>query len=261
LAGEGGGDRALLGVLLRLGEGLLSAGAETERVEDTAVRVAAAYGHRAAEAFAVPTGLFLSIDRGRTAGLRRVRRRGMDIGRLVAWNELARRLARERPPVAVAEAWMAAVEAAPAPYPAWLGPVVAAAGAGAFAYLIGARPAEAGLACLASAAVQATLGAVGPEFPHRFFHAVGGGFAAVAVAAAGARLWPGVRPFVVVTGGVVLLLPGLSLTAAVRDMLSGDFLAGAARTLEAAVTTAALAAGVALGASLLLPHGLRGGAP
>jgi uncharacterized membrane protein YjjB (DUF3815 family) len=49
------------------------------------------------------------------------------------------------------------------------------------------------------------------------------------------------------------------LTAAVRDMLSGDFLAGSARMLEALVSTAALAAGVALGTSLLLRHPLPGG--
>ena len=259
-AGGGGADDArLLALLLRLGEGLLSAGAETERVEDTTVRVAAAYGHGAVEAFAVPTGLFLSIDQGRTTGLRRVLSRGMDLGRLVAWNDLARRLSTEHPPVAEAEAWMAAVDARPSPYPVWAAPVLAGVGNAAFTYLIGGRPTEAALAFVAGLVVQAATRGVGQDFVRRFFHSAGGGFVAVVVAAAGSHVFGGVRPFMVVTGGIVLLLPGLSLTAAVRDMLSGDYLAGGARTLEALVGTAALAAGVALGTSLLLRHPLPAG--
>lgn len=252
-------DALLLSLLLRVGEGLLSAGAETERVEDTAVRVAAAYGHIGVEAFAVPTGLFLSINHGRTTGLRRVRHRGMDLGRLAAWNDLARRLAVQRPPMGQAEGWLAEIEHRRAPYPAWVGPLAAGAGNAAFTYLIGGRPIEAALAFVAGLVVEAAVHAVGADYIRRFFHAAGGGFAAVVVAAAGAHIWPGVRPFMVVTGGIVLLLPGLSLTAAVRDLLSGDFLAGATRTVEALVTTAALAAGVALASSLLLRHVILGG--
>jgi uncharacterized membrane protein YjjP (DUF1212 family) len=254
-----GEDARLLALLLRLGEALLSAGAETERVEDTAVRVAAAYGHGGVEAFAVPTGLFLSIDRGRTTGLRRVTSRGMDLGRLVALNDLARRLSGEHPPMAEAEAWLSAVDDQPSPYPVWAAPLLAGAGNAAFTYLIGGRPSEAGLAFIAGLVVQAAVRGVGQNFARRFFHSAGGGFVAVLVAAAGSHVLEGVRPFMVVTGGIVLLLPGLSLTAAVRDMLSGDFLAGGARTLEALVSTAALAAGVALGTSLLLRHPLPAG--
>lgn len=252
-------EARLLALLLRLGEALLSAGAETERVEDTTLRVARAYGHGGVEAFAVPTGLFLSIDRGRTTGLRRVVSRGMDLGRLVAWNDLARRLAAEHPPMAEAEAWLEAVDGQPSPYPVWTAPLLAGLGNAAFTYLIGGRAGEAALAFVAGLVVQAAMKSVGQDFARRFFHSAGGGFVAVVVAAAGAHVLPGVRPFMVVTGGIVLLLPGLSLTAAVRDMLSGDFLAGSARMLEALVSTAALAAGVALGTSLLLRHPLPGG--
>lgn len=258
-AEAGGEDARLLALLLRLGEALLSAGAETERVEDTAERVAMAYGHGGVEAFAVPTGLFLSIDQGRTTGLRRVMARGMDLGRLVAFNDLARRLTAERPPMDVAEAMLSACGRAPSPYPVWAAPLLAGLGNAAFTYLIGGRPAEALLAFVAGIVVQAALHGVGQDFVRRFFHSAGGGFVAVLVAVAGAHVLPDVRPFMVVTGGIVLLLPGLSLTAAVRDMLSGDFLAGGARTLEAVVSTAALAAGVALATSLLLRHPLPPG--
>ena len=252
-------DSRLLALLLALGEALLSAGAETERVEDTAVRVAAAYGHTGVEAFAVPTGVFLSIDSGRTTGLRRVQSRGMDLGRLVAWNDLARRLSSDHPPIAEAEAWFERVRGEPSPYPVWTAPVLAGVGNAAFTYLIGGRMSEAALAFVAGLVVQAAVRGVGQDFVRRFFHSAGGGFAAVVVAAAGSHVLPDVRPFMVVTGGIVLLLPGLSLTAAVRDMLSGDFIAGGARTLEAVVSTAALAAGVALATSLLLRHPLPPG--
>jgi uncharacterized membrane protein YjjP (DUF1212 family) len=252
-------DAALLALVIRLGSGLLSAGAETERVEDTVARVAAAYGHPGAEAFAVPTGLFVSLDHARNTALGRVRARGIDLGRLAAWNDLARGLVEECPSLGEAARRAERVERRPPAYPSWLGPPMAGLGNAAFTYLIGGRAVEAVLAFVAGLAVQTAAHAAGEDAVRRFFHTAGGGFLAVLVAAAGAHVFAGVRPFMVVTGGVVLLLPGLSLTAAVRDMLSGDFLAGATRTLEALVATAALAAGVALGAGLVLGRALPGG--
>jgi len=254
-----GPDATVVGLVLDVGEGLLSAGAETERVEDTAVRIANAYGDRDVDAFAVPTGLFVSFAGGRATGMRRVRNRGMDLGRLADWNDLARRVCEERPPAATGADWVRQVTARGEPYPAWAAPVMAAAGNAAFTYLVGGRATEAALAALSGVVVQAAVRGVGSHFTRRFFHAAAGGFAAVLIAAAGAHVLPGVRPVMVVTGGIVLLLPGLALTAAVRDMLTGDFLAGAARSLEALVTAAALAAGVALASSLLLSHVLGGG--
>lgn len=238
----------LLSLVLTVAASLLAAGAETERVEDSVHRLASAYGHPQVECFAVPSGVFVSLEDGRAAGLRRVANRGVDLGRLADWNDLSRRLVAERPDWEKAETWVRETERGSVRYPPWTTLLTAGIGNAAFAFILGGRAAEAALAFLAGVVVQAAFPATARSFTPRFFHAAVGGLVAVFVAVLGARVWPGlVRPGVVVTGAIVLLVPGISLTAAVRDMLTGDFLAAGGRTLEALVMAAALAFGVALG--------------
>ncbi len=50
------------------------------------------------------------------------------------------------------------------------------------------------------------------------------------------------------------IVPGAALTTAVRDTLQGNYVAGGAKALEAFVSAAAIAAGVALG--MLLTGGV-----
>ena len=51
-----------------------------------------------------------------------------------------------------------------------------------------------------------------------------------------------VQPTVI--GAILILVPGVLLTNAVRDSISGDLLSGAARTVEALLVAVAVAAGV-----------------
>lgn len=245
---ERGSNDPLLTLVLTVGASLLAAGAETERVEDSVARLAHAYGHPQVECFAVPSGVFVSLEDGRAAGLRRVGNRGVDLGRLADWNDLSRRLVRERPDWETAQAWVRDAQRGSFRYPHTSTLLTAGLGNAAFALILGGRPLEATLAFVAGLIVQAGFPVDVRSFTPRFFHAAVGGLLAVLVAVTGARVWPdAVRPGIVVTGAIVLLVPGISLTAAVRDMLTGDFLAAAGRTLEALVMAAALAFGVALG--------------
>ena len=60
------------------------------------------------------------------------------------------------------------------------------------------------------------------------------------------RFGPGVNLNAIIVGGLMIFLPGLALTNAVRDSLAGDLLAGSARGLEAALIAASTAAGVGM---------------
>ena len=61
----------------------------------------------------------------------------------------------------------------------------------------------------------------------------------------------------VIIGSIMLLVPGLVLVNAVRDLLAGDIVAGAARLLEAFLIALAIAAGT--GISLLIRLTAGGG--
>ena len=52
-------------------------------------------------------------------------------------------------------------------------------------------------------------------------------------------------------GGIMLLIPGIAMTNAVRDMLIGDIATGMLRLTNAVLTAAAIACGFALSIILL----------
>ncbi len=54
----------------------------------------------------------------------------------------------------------------------------------------------------------------------------------------------------IIIGSIMIFLPGVAITNAVRDSLAGDLLAGSARAMEAMLIAVSIAAGV--GAVLFL---------
>ena len=50
-------------------------------------------------------------------------------------------------------------------------------------------------------------------------------------------------PDMVIIGNIMTLIPGIGLTNALRDLFTGDSIAGLLRTVEAALTALAIAAG------------------
>ena len=76
-------------------------------------------------------------------------------------------------------------------------------------------------------------------------------------------LWPGVAPMVVLVAGLIVLLPGLTLTVALTELATNNLVAGTARLLGAAIVFIKLGFGVALGVGVIgsLGYGVDFGAP
>lgn len=58
----------------------------------------------------------------------------------------------------------------------------------------------------------------------------------------------------IVVGALLPLVPGVALTNAVRDFITGDLLSGILRMVEAILVSAALAGGVGLALALYFDH-------
>jgi uncharacterized membrane protein YjjP (DUF1212 family) len=54
---------------------------------------------------------------------------------------------------------------------------------------------------------------------------------------------PNIRLDNIIIGGIMILVPGLALTNAIRDTMSGDLVSGTARGVEAIIVTIAIVAG------------------
>lgn len=64
---------------------------------------------------------------------------------------------------------------------------------------------------------------------------------------------------IVMISAIMPLVPGMAITNAVRDTLQGDYISGAARTLEAFLKAAGIALGIGIGIAIFSNIFLKGG--
>lgn len=233
-------------VAQRAGELLLKSGAEIYRVEDTTQRICAAYGARA-NAFALPTGIFVTVESGGQAVTLtlRVVERETNFARISQVNEFSRALSRRRLTYEDAMAKLDAI-ALERLYPAWMSMLASGLISGVFALIFDGGPAEGAVAVFIGVVVFAFIRLLRPLLGNILLEYFISGIAAGAMLIAFARLLPAMNTYSVVVGSVMMQLPGVSITNAIRDGMQGDILSGLARFVESALLIGALACGLAL---------------
>lgn len=233
---------------------LLRSGADVSRVEDTVARIARAYGVGEPEIYATPTGVFISLADRQTTLIKRVRTRVLALDRISAVNDLSRQLVAS--PVEPAEALrrIRAIENQPTPLPGWLDVPASGLAAAACTLLVGGTLQAVIPAFFANLVVQ------GGEricrwigLPDAIADLISGANAVLCAVLLNRWLQVPVGP--VVAGGIMILVPGIAFTNALRDAMAGDLVSATARGLEAFLKVAALATGV--GAALFLFDGVR----
>lgn len=237
-------------VLLEAGEILLFSGAETYRVEETLERMGNALSCPGVQVLATPTGIHVSTGgHFPVTAFRRVEERGTRMDTLVRVNSLSRRLEREPLPLPSVRTELERIRNAKSPWSPGMATVAGAVASGSFALLLGGTGPDILASAVAGIGMTLLGRSVRPKFAGRFLSLAAGGFAAGALGA-GAGLM-GLKASIVIPSSVIILVPGLQVTNAVRDVLSGDLLSAAALGLEALVLALALAGGVGVGIGLV----------
>lgn len=188
---------------------------------------------------ATPTALWLQIGSG--AAVVRTRPGGLELGRL---GDLQRWLDMD-PGDRPALAQLLARPGAWSPATQHLAFVTGTASAGA---LLGQGWIDVVAAAGAGLAVRTGLHALRGSAWAPLQDVLAGMIAGI-VGAASALL--GASPLAVAMAGVIVLVPGLGLTVAASELTAGMWTAGTTRLVAAALTSAQLAAGLALGAQLI----------
>jgi len=242
--------RQLVPLAADLGAVLLATRAEIRQVEEGLYRLFAAHGLRS-EVFVLLKGIFLSAweEGGEPFSLiRHVRgSAGVDLGRLgraLTLTEEWGRLGPQGPDPAEVRRQIDALQA-PGPPRTWTLVGAAAATAGIYGLFFGGTGLEALWAAGAAALAQALRplwARLLPPLADAFVTAVLLTLAALAAPLVVA----GADPVRVVTGGVMILIPGVALVNGVKDVLHGDTVSSLYRLADAGLQTAAIAAGVAL---------------
>lgn len=236
-------------LVVRLGQALHGLGAPADRVEATMTRVGERLGV-AGQFFALPTSIHAAFGPPGTqvTFLVRLPPTGeVDLGRLVAVDALVIALARGELAPAEADTRLKAILAAPPRHTR--GALVAAQAlvSGAAAVVLGGGAGELAIAAGLGLVVGAAARLPGASDRYRHVFPALAGLVVAAVAGAARNLGAGVDPWTVTLAALIVLVPGLSLTLAMREVTTGHPSAGAARLVGVLATFMLLGCGIALG--------------
>ena len=239
---------------------MLESGGETYRAEDVAVAVASSLGGAEAECYATPTGVtlsFVGIDGRVHSIIKRIKRRAMHLERIALVDKLARDLVAGEKDFESASTELDRIERLPGLKVAY-SCAAAAIGAGFFTLLFHGMWNDALVAAAAGIVVSRFPPVMArrqmPDFFTNLFAAAVGAFLCLG----GKELGLVANADAAVIGMLMLLVPGVAVTNAIRDTIAGDLVAGVARGADALL--AAVAISVGAGATYQLWRLLSGGA-
>ncbi len=235
----------LLDLVSDLGYDLAMSGAETFRVEESIRRVLAAYEVEA-EVFVIPNCMHISIEPVAGRPLTRMRRIGThdnDLDAVERFSGLSRRLCAEHPAPEIAAQWLREVRMQRRYYPLpvyLLGHFFAAAG---FALFFGGSLRDFFCSGLCGVVIGLLTKYFGRMQTNSFFCTMVNAFAMTFSAYALRALGLADNVDYVAIGALMLLVPGLLITNAMRDITYGDTNSGTNRLVQVLLIAAAIALG------------------
>ena len=244
----------LLNLGTELGRQLMASGAEISRVEDSILRLMHAYGAADAQVFAIPNCLLVCLTPDNGHPITRVSRipaHGIDLDRLELCNALCRRLCREVPDPAEAlqqVAYIADHRPKYSEHAVLAGYFLVGAfftaffGGGFLDSLCG------GLCGISIALSNRLLRSIAGPSP--FFHTLLSAAVSSLLAQVFVRLGMACHADAITIGALMLLVPGVALTTAMREVMASDIVSGVTRMFESLLTATAIALGT--GATLAL---------
>ena len=235
----------LLDLATDLGYELAMSGAETFRIEESITRVLSSYGVQA-EAFAIPNYLVVSIitDSGKPiTRMRRIGQHGNDLDSVEKFNGLSRALCNRKPEPKIGLEWLKMVKSQKIFYsrPAiYLGNFLGALG---FALFFGGNWTDGICAGICGLLVGFITQFLEDMKANHFFRTIAAAFSMSLLAYIMSVI--GIAPNVdaAVIGTLMLLVPGLLFTNAMRDIIYGDTNSGVNRIVQVLLIAVALALG------------------
>ena len=235
----------LIELCTELGYNLAMSGAETFRVEDTIKRIMATYGITA-EVFAIPNNLIVSIESDTMKPMTRMRRigfHGNDLDSVERFNALSRRICAEKPDPLLAIQWLKETKASKVSHKLpiqLLGSMIGAAG---YTLFFGGNQIDFLWALLCGLMVGVVNCALTKFKANPFFSTSLNAFfmSLLAYILASTQLTPNADSIII--GTLMILLPGLVFTNAIRDIIYGDTNSGINRIIQVFLIAAAIALG------------------
>ena len=234
----------ILDIALELGAETLRMGGEIHRVEDTVTRVCRAYGAERVDVFAITSLITAEVrmpDGSYATRNRRVPVTYNHLARLEALNALSRTICRK--PISAQEVHRR-IEAIRQyrPVPEWLCYLGGPMATGGFAIFFGGSLMD-GLAAAVIGVILTLFARLRPMQINGMVKTLISSFAAGILSVLCVHLHFGDHVDKIIIGTIMLEIPGLSFGNSLRDMLSGDTLAGAMRFIQTILQALMIALG------------------
>jgi len=212
---------ALLHCFMDLGEAMLTVGADVNRVEDTLIRMGMAYGAARMNVFVITSSMVVTMTLPDGRDVTQTRRvpspGGTDMTEIKALTQGGVR-----------------------PLWAYCGSMLAA---GSCTLFFGGTPADGLSAALFGLAICYLQRHFSPACPNRMVFNLLSSMAVGVSIILWVHFLPGLQLDKISIGDIMLLIPGMAMTNAVRDTMIGSPIAGAMRLIETLLWAAALALG------------------
>jgi len=234
----------ILDVAVEVGINLLRCGAEIRRVEDTIKYIGKAYGATSVDVFAIPTLIIATIEVNGQTYTTKVKRNydvTTDLFRLEKYNKLSRRICQEKPNLEEVKAEVTRIANLKDYnlFLIYLGAFISASG---FSVFFGGSFKDAVAAGLVALIMMFFLRLEKikiNQFIHILLCSLIGGFFSIVTC------WIGLGDNLsfVMSGAIMIVIPGLAIGTSMRDIMSNDVLSGSIRLFQAIVTSLAIAGG------------------
>lgn len=236
----------LLDMASYAGRLLIESGAEIYRVEETMVRLCTSFPEvEDAQSFVTPTGIMFSItvNKRTYTKILRVHSRGTDLNCIDKINDLSREASSQRYTIEELHDRLHDI-ASEERYSFRVTLFFGALSAGGFAVFFGGSLMEALYCFIIGMFIKTASWLMEKRGINGFFvNAIAGGIGAI-VALLVHELDPGTDMDILIISSIMLLVPGLAITNAIRDTVAGDYLSGVARGIEAFLVAIAIAVGI-----------------
>ncbi|MGL5379574.1 threonine/serine exporter family protein [Clostridium sp.] len=234
----------LLHVATFAGKIMLESGAETYRAEEIIWRICKIYGAEEADSFVTTTGIMVSIyDAGKTYSLiKRVSVRTVDLDKVDKVNDLSRNILSKNLSISDLKKELLIINNGNR-YSITTNVLISALGAFCFVFLFDGAIKDAISAFFIGIVIKITSIKFSNLNINTFFiNSICAGIAAI-MAIFFTSLGIATNLDKTIIGSIMLLVPGLSITNAIRDTISGDLLAGLTRAAEAFLVAISIAVG------------------
>ncbi len=235
----------LLDLVTDIGYNLAMSGAETFRVEDSIRRVLAAYNVDS-DIFSIPNSLIVTISAADGRSITRMKRvgfHGNDLDSVEKYNSLCRRICAEKPDAEIALQWLKETNVSRRHYRlpmVLVGNILAAAG---FCIFFGGTLMDALCAALCGVLLGLADRFLEKFKTNQFFRTIATAFIMAMVAYITGALRTSSNTDSVIIGTLMVLVPGMLFTNALRDIIFGDTNSGINRIVQVLLIAAAIALG------------------